>query len=255
MDTVTSADGTPIAYQRSGRGPALVIVNGAFGTLATGAPLAAALDGAFTVYRFDRRGRGDSGDAAQYAPAREVEDLAAVIGAAGGEADVFGHSSGGALALEAAAAGVGARALVVHEPPYVPGPGTSHQTAEEFTRLIADGRAAEVAERFLLNTGAPAAVVQQTMAWDGWPAMVAIAPTLVYDVRLCNEGVVPVDRLAGIQAPVLATIGSLSPDWAAVAVRTIAGAVQHGDWRVVEGQSHNLPVDVLVPLLRDFFAA
>jgi hypothetical protein len=98
-------------------------------------------------------------------------------------------------------------------------------------------------------------VVAQTMAWDGWPAMVALAHTLVYDVRLCNEGVVPVERLAGIQSPVLATTGSLSPGWAATAVRTIAGAVQHGDWRVLEGQSHNLAPDVLAPLLRDFFAA
>jgi pimeloyl-ACP methyl ester carboxylesterase len=255
VERVRSADGVHIAYQRSGRGPALVIVNGAFGTRATGAPVAAALDGAFTVYRFDRRGRGDSEDSPDYEPAREVEDLAAVVHASGGEAFVFGHSSGGALSLEAAAAGIGVRGLVVHEPPYVPGPGTSLQTAQEFTQLIAAGRRDEVAERFLLNTGAPAAVVAQTKSWDGWPAMLESAHTLAYDVRMCNEGVVPVDRLSAISCPVLATAGSLSPEWALTAVRTIAGAVPHGEWRVMEGQSHNLPMDVLAGVLRNFLPA
>lgn len=253
METVTSADGCAIALERSGRGPALIIVNGAFGTRTAGAPVATALDADFTVYRYDRRGRGDSGDTAAYAVEREVEDLAAVARAAGGDPYVYGHSSGGALALEAAAAGVGMRGLVVHEPPYVPGPGTSVQTAGELAELAATGRGEEAAERFLRNTGAPPAMVEQTMAWEGWPGMVALAHTLAYDVRICNDGVVPAQRLGGVSCAALATAGELSPPWAPAAVEAVAAAIPDGEWRLLAGQAHNLATDILAPLLIDRF--
>src|SRR5690242_13477868 len=128
MNTVTSADGVTIAYERSGNGPALVIVNGALSTRQTGAPLAPLLDPDFTLYRYDRRGRGDSSDAANSTPHDEVQDLAAVVAATGETPFVFGQSSGAALSLEAAAAGVPIRGLVVNEPPYVEGPGTATET-------------------------------------------------------------------------------------------------------------------------------
>jgi pimeloyl-ACP methyl ester carboxylesterase len=254
MQTVTSADGVTIAYEQSGRGPALVIVNGALSTRQTGAPLAPLLDGDFTLYRYDRRGRGDSSDRDGSTPRDEIGDLAAIVAATGGAPFVFGQSSGAALSLEAAASGVPVRALAVNEPPYVSGAATTTQTASELAALAADGRRDEAVERFMQGTGLPDAMIEQTKASPVWPALLALAHTLAYDVRLLNEGVVPAERLAHIACPVLGTSGSLSPPWAAASVRAVAEAVPDGEWRVLEGQSHNVAPDVLATLLRERFA-
>ena len=251
--TVTSADGVTIAYQRSGSGPALIVVNGALSTKDTGAPLAPLLDRDFTLYRYDRRGRGDSSDRDGSAPQDELQDLAAVVAVTGEDPFVFGQSSGAALALEAAAAGVPMRGLVVNEPPYVEGPGTATETAGELAALAADGRRDEAVEHFMHGSGIPGAVIEQTKASPAWPALLAIAHTLAYDVRLLNEGVVPAARLSAIACPVLGTTGSLSPPWAAASVRAVAEAVRDGEWRVLEGQAHNIAPDVLAAVLRERF--
>jgi pimeloyl-ACP methyl ester carboxylesterase len=253
VEPVTSADGCAIAVERSGDGPPVVFVNGAFSTRASGALLAALLGDEFAVYRYDRRGRGDSGDATEYAVEREVEDLDAVIAGAGGQAFVFGHSSGAALTLETAAAGAGVLGLLIHEPPYVPGPGTSRESADEFATMVAAGRRDEVADQFLRNTGMPEEIVEQAKAGPGWPAMVGLAHTLPYDVRMCNVGVVPVERLTRISCPVLATAGSLSPSWALEVAQSVANAVSDGEWRVLDGQAHNVAPDVLASLMRERF--
>jgi pimeloyl-ACP methyl ester carboxylesterase len=253
MQTVTSPDGVTIAYERSGSGPALVIVNGALSTRETGAPLAPLLAGDFTLYRYDRRGRGDSSDSGASKPEREIEDLAAIVAETGEAPFVFGQSSGAALSLEAAASGVPMRGLVVNEPPYVPGPATTAQTASELAALAADGRRDEAVERFMKGTGLPDAMIEQTKTSPAWPSLLALAHTLAYDVRLLNEGVVPVQRLGAIACPVLGTTGGLSAPWAAASVRAVAEAVPDGAWRVLEGQSHNLAPDVLASLLRERF--
>ena len=253
MEFVTSADGVQIAYERVGRGPALVVVNGALSTKEAGAPLAPLLDGDFTFYRYDRRGRGDSSDGDASTPENELQDLAAIVTATGDAPFVFGQSSGAALSLEAAASGVRMRGLVVNEPPYVPGTATSPQTASELAALAADGRRDEAVERFLQSTGMSDAMIEQVKASPGWRPLLALAHTLAYDVRLLNEGVVPADRLSDITCPVLGTTGSLSPPWAEASVRAVAAAVQNGEWRVLEGQSHNVAPDVLAPLLRERF--
>jgi pimeloyl-ACP methyl ester carboxylesterase len=253
MESVTSPDGVTIAYERSGSGPPLIIVNGALSTRAAGAPLAPLLDRDFTLYRYDRRGRGDSSDSGASTPRNEVEDLAAVVAATGETPFVFGQSSGAALCLEAAAAGVAVRGLVVNEPPYVPGSGTSAQTAGELAALSADGRRDEAVERFMQSTGMPDAMIEQVKASPGWRGLLALAHTLAYDVRLLNEGVVPADRLSAITCPVLGTAGSLSPPWAEESVRAVAAAVHDGEWRVLEGQSHNVAPDVLASVLRERF--
>jgi pimeloyl-ACP methyl ester carboxylesterase len=253
MNTVTSPDGVTIAYERSGSGPALVIVNGALSTRQTGAPLAPLLDPDFTLYRYDRRGRGDSSDASASTPANELHDLAAVVAATGETPFVFGQSSGAALALEAVASGVPVRSLVVNEPPYVPGPGTAPETAGELAALAADGRRDEAVERFMQVSGIPEAMIDQTKASPAWPSLLDLAATLAYDVRLLNGGVVPADRLAAIACPVLATTGSLSPPWAAAAVRAVAEAVDDGEWRVLQDQAHNVAPDVLAATLRERF--
>lgn len=253
--TVTSADGVTLAYERSGSGPALVIVNGALSTRQTGAPLAPLLDPDFTLYRYDRRGRGESSDAAASRPENEIQDLAAIVAATGETPFVFGQSSGAAIVLEAAASGVAMRGVVVNEPPYVPGPGTATETAAELAALAADGRRDEAVELFMHGSGIPEAIIEQTRASPAWPSLLALAPTLAYDVRVLNEGVVPADRLAAITCPVLATTGSLSPPWAAASVRAVAEAVSDGEWRVLEGQAHNVAPDVLASVLRERFLA
>ncbi len=253
METVTSADGVTIAYERSGSGPALVVVNGALSTRATGAALAPLLDGDFTLYRYDRRGRGDSSDTGSSTPEDEVQDLAAMVAATGEAPFVFGQSSGAALSLEAAASGVPVRGLVVNEPPYVSGAGTAAQTANELTALAADGRRDEALERFMQGSGIPEAMIEQTKASPAWPGLLALAHTLAYDVRLLNEGVVPADRLGAITCPVLATSGSLSPPWAEASVRAVAAAVPDGQWRVLPDQAHNVAPDVLAAVLRERF--
>jgi pimeloyl-ACP methyl ester carboxylesterase len=254
VNTVTSADGVTISYERSGAGPALVIVSGALSTRETGGPLAPLLDRDFTLYRYDRRGRGDSSDRDGSTPHDEIQDLAAVVAATGEAPFVFGQSSGAALSLEAAASGVPIRGLVVNEPPYVPGPATTAQTARELAALSADGRRDEAVERFLQGNGLPEAMIEQMKASPAWPPLLALAHTVAYDIRLLNEGVVPAERLSAIACPVLGTTGSLSPPWAEAAVRAVADAVADGEWRVLEGQSHNVAPDVLAAVLRERFA-
>ena len=255
METLTSSNGCRIAYERSGSGPPLLLVGGALSSRASAAPLVPGLAVNFTVYCYDRRGRGDSGDQPEYAPEREVEDLIALIEAAGGDAFVFGQSSGGALTLETAAAGAPIRALVVNEPPYTGTEGSALSRGDELARLVAGGQPDRAVELFLRGSGVPEPGIEQTRASPAWPSMTALAHTLAYDVRLCNDGVVPVERLAQISCPVLATASSASPAWAPAVAETIAGAVADGEWRSHDGIGHNVPAEVLAPLLRDRFLA
>ena len=139
-----------------------------------------------------------------------MQDLAAIVAETGETPFVFGQSSGAALSLEAAASGVPVRGLVVNEPPYVPGPATTAETASELAALADDGRRDEAVERFMQGSGIPEAMIEQTKASPAWPALLALAHTLAYDVRLLNEGVVPAQRLHAIACPVLGTTGSLS---------------------------------------------
>jgi pimeloyl-ACP methyl ester carboxylesterase len=248
---VRSADGTEIAVDRSGGGPPLVLVVGAFSDRSSTKALAKSLDDSFTVYEYDRRGRGASGNTSPYAVEREVEDLAAVIDAVGAAALVFGHSSGGSLALEAAAAKIPMQALVVHEPPYREGP--TVEFAERLENLVADGRPSAATEAFLELVGMPSEAIKQIKAGPQWAHMEKFAPTLSYEVRLCNDGVLPVQRLAGISIPVLALAGETSPPWAHEGAQAIAEAVPHGEARVLEGQSHAVADEVLADVLKNFF--
>jgi pimeloyl-ACP methyl ester carboxylesterase len=255
VEHVTSADGVTIAYERSGTGPALVIVNGALSTKEAGAPLAPLLDRDVTLYRYDRRGRGDSSDNDASTPEREIEDLRAIVELTGEAPAFYGHSSGAALSLEAAAAGVPTRGLVVHEPPYIPGPATTRETAGQLAALAADGRRDEAVEAFMQGTGMPAEMIEQIKASPGWAPLLALAPTLAYDIRLLNEGVLPTQRLGEIACPVLGTAGGLSPAWAAESVRAVASAVKDGEWRELKGQTHTVAPEVLASVLRERFVS
>ena len=183
--TVASADGTVIAFETSGSGPALVLIDAAghHRGFSSFDGLIPRLATDFTVYHFDRRGRGGSGDTPPYAPQREIEDLAALLAVAGGSGFVYGFSSGGLLALHAAAAGVPIERMALLEPPIDAGEDEAGQAA--FTaglmELIDAGHAAGAVDYFLSGIGVPAEIVDGMRGTDAWSALVAVAPTLVYD--------------------------------------------------------------------------
>jgi pimeloyl-ACP methyl ester carboxylesterase len=252
MELVESADRTTIAIDRSGGGPPLVIVLGAFCDRSTSKSLAALLARSYTVYEYDRRGRGDSGNGVPCSIEREVEDLAAVIAAAGRPPFVYGHSSGGILALETAARGVEMRALAVYEPPYTGDNDPGREFGHHLDQLVTAGRRDQAAEQWLAATGTPPPVIESIKRSPGWAHRQALAHTLSQDLRLTNGGQVPIDRLKRIDAPVLAMAGAASPPWAASTIATIAGALPHSDDLIVEGQQH-IPADSAVAAILDSF--
>jgi pimeloyl-ACP methyl ester carboxylesterase len=242
-----------MALDRSGSGPPLVIVVGAFSDRSSSKPLAALLGASYTVYEYDRRGRGDSGNALPLTIEGEVQDLAAVIATTGRPPFVYGHSSGGCLALEAAAHGVQMRRLVVYEPPYT---GDHHPGAEfgqQLDDLVAAGHRDQAAEQWLAMTGTPPAIIASIKTSEGWARRQALAHTLSQDLRLANDGQVPIDRLKHIEIPVLALAGAASAPWAASTTATLAGALPDAGQQIVDGQ-HHVPTDpVIAAILSGFF--
>ena len=202
MDTVTSADGTPIGYEKAGSGHPIVFVGGAFNDHTRTAPLAAALAGEFTVVGYDRRARGVSGDVRPYAVAREVEDLAAVMRAAGGAAAVFGFSSGGILALLAATE-LPITHLFLYEAPFaVPGTTRAGDLPARLDALVRDGRPGDAVALFQTEgIGLPAEMVAQIRQSPMWPALEAIAQSTVYDATITTEYATPTPAMAGSTCP------------------------------------------------------
>ncbi|GGV31742.1 alpha/beta fold hydrolase [Streptomyces griseoflavus] len=253
---ITSRDGTSLAYESAGRGSAIVLVSGAMSTGATVAPLAAPLSERFRVVVYDRRGRGASGDTAPYAVEREVEDLAALIEAVGGEAALYGVSSGGALALRAAASGLPVRHVAVYETPFATSAEDLDERARytgELTAALAEGRRGDAVELFLRLTGLGEAVIRGARQSPMWAAMESMAASLAYDDAVMGDGSVPRELLAGIGVPVLSIAGDASPAWMREAARAIAEAVPRGTYRALGGQTHMVEPDVLAPVLADFF--
>ena len=253
--TVRSADGTTIAFDRIGDGPPLVVVLGAFNDRQSKPALVDLLAAHLTVYGYDRRGRGGSGDTPPYAIDREIEDLAAVIAAAGGSARVFGHSSGAVLSLLAAGRDVGIDRLALYDAPVTTSEAATPASTDLLDRVsaeVAAGRPAEARKLFLVEVvGMPAemvAMVEQSPHWDG---MVAMAPTLPYDLALGSTPV-PADRLAAVRAPTLALAGGAGADWTVTTARVVAEAVPDGRHAVLEGQTHDEDPAVLAPALVEF---
>ncbi|MFE5410100.1 alpha/beta fold hydrolase [Microbacterium sp. NPDC056569] len=211
MNTVTSADGTPIGYDQTGDGPVVVIVNGAMSTAADAAGLATALaDAGFRAVTWDRRARGSSGDARDSTPEREVEDLAAVIDGVGGEAAVLGHSSGAVLTLFAASRGVPVRALFLSEPPLRFGVDEpADDLAERLQTLVDDGRADEAIVTFQLEgVGLPREMVDGIRASDQFAALVPLAQSTVYDTNLVGVASTPSAEMLSVAAPVTVLRGA-----------------------------------------------
>ena len=261
MAHVRSKDGTAIAYEQLGSGPALILVDGAMCSRAFGPSpkLAPLLARHFTVYAYDRRGRGQSGDAGSYAPAREIEDIAALVEAAGGSASLLGLSSGGALSLEAAAAGLPIRSVVAYEPPDVDETG-QRGGGEHLSRLnylVALGRRRDAVKYFMrdmVGLPAPVVILMQLMPWV-WRKLEAVAHTLPYDAAVMTEFRIPRTRFASIGVPVLVMNGAKSDSRLREAARSIADAVPAARHQELAGQTHNVKPEVLAPAVVEFFTA
>jgi pimeloyl-ACP methyl ester carboxylesterase len=264
MDRVTSEDGTSIAYERQGSGPAVILVGGAFVDHWENALLAAELASGFTVYNYDRRGRGDSGDTLPYAVQREIEDIDALIAEAGGTAHLYGISSGGALALEAAAAGSKVDRLAVYEVPYdMSGEGRQRhrEYVEQLQGFLAEGRRDAAAELFMRLAGASDEMVEGARKSPMWPGLEAIAHTLAYDAACMGDNQPPAARLARITRPTLVATGGASPDsfvggggsFFAQAADAIAANIKHAERQTIAGQTHMVDPEALAPVLERFF--
>jgi pimeloyl-ACP methyl ester carboxylesterase len=258
MPAVTSPDGTSIAYERTGGGPVLVLVDGAMCYRGAGParPLAARLQDSFTVYTYDRRGRGESSDTMPYAVAREVEDLQALIAEAGGEAYVYGISSGAALALATAAAGPGIAKLALFEPPFM-GEVEDGTRIKEYTErlheLLDAGRRGDAVALFMTNVGIPAQAVDGMRSQPGWALLEAIAPTLAYDDEVLAGGIVPRELTSTIAVPALVLAGGASPEGLRQAATATADALPAAEYRTLEGQTHDVAPEALAPVLVEFF--
>jgi pimeloyl-ACP methyl ester carboxylesterase len=253
VETVQSADGTAIAYERAGVGPALILIGGALSTRQAASGLTELLSPHFSVCTWDRRGRGASGDTKPYAVEREIEDLSAVVAAAGAACFVYGHSSGGALALEAAQHGLDLAGLAAYEPPFM----VDGEPDDDFNGLVSkaieEGRPEEALALFIGNA-MPGSLEEMKKA-PFWPSLVELAPTLPYDLAIVRDGSIPVARFAAVAAPALLLHGGNSPAWAAKAVDAIAASVPGAVRRTVDGQDHRVANEVIAPILIEFFGA
>jgi pimeloyl-ACP methyl ester carboxylesterase len=263
---VQSADGTSIAYDRRGDGPPLVLVGGAFQYRAFDprtAELADRLAERFTVLVYDRRGRGESGEELPYAREREVEDLAAVLDEAGGDTSVFGMSSGAALALDAALAGVSIERLALYEPPFVVDdsrPPLPDDYVQHLTALCAEGRPGDAVEYFLTTAAmVPPEMVAGMRQAAIWPGFTAVAHTLAYDgafVRDVSRGDArPLQRWAPVAVPALVAVGGDSPPHVHGAAVALASALARGETRTLPGQMHDVAPDALAPVLEEFLGS
>lgn len=261
MQLVTSRDGTRIAYDKVGKGPALILVNGALATRSSSSELAQLLAPHFTVYSYDRRGRGDSTDTKPYSVKREIEDMAAVIDAAGGSAHVYGKSSGAGLALEAASSlGDKVEKLAIYEAPYSEAEGAAEEWKafrSKLDGLLAAGRRADAVTAFMKFVGAPDEAIAGMKASAAWPDMEAMAPTLGYDnAVLGDDRSVPVAMAAKVEAVTLVMDGSASAGpmpFMRPTADKLAKAIPDARRRTVAGQAHDVDSKVLAPILREFF--
>ena len=267
MDTVTSRDGTAIAFERSGAGPAIVLVDGAlcgraFGPMPRLAPLLAPR---FAVYHYDRRGRGDSGDTPPYAVEREVEDIDALIDEAGGSASLYGISSGAVLALEAASRlPTKVEKLALYEPPFIlddSRPPMPEDYVKRVTELAATGRRGDAVALFMTHVGVPPEMLEQMRTSPMWAGLERLAHTLAYDGMIMGDTqsgkplrAELIERWSAAAMPTLVMTGGESPPFFHHAAQTLVDVLPNARRRTVEGQDHAVASDALAPVLVDFFA-
>ena len=261
MNTVSSHDGTTIAYDKAGDGPALILVDGALSVHSSGgkSELARMLAPHLTVYGYDRRGRGGSGDTLPYAVDREIEDIDALIDHAGGSAFLYGHSSGGTLAMQAAVRlGSKVSKIAVYEPPHNDDPDAQESWSEylrELAHVLADGRRGDAVALFMRLIGTPDDQVAGMRQAPFWPAMEAIAPTLAYDHAgiIGERWAAPTDLAARVRVPALVMAGDASLPFMPPTAQALSQAMPQGRLLMLKGQTHDVNPGVLAPVLVDFF--
>lgn len=261
MNTLSSHDGTAIAYDRQGEGPPLILVDGALSVHSSGSgqELAKLLSPRFTVYGYDRRGRGGSGDTLPYSPDREIDDIEALIDHAGAPAFLYGHSSGGPLAMRAAIRlGRKVSKIALYEPPYNTDPAAQASWSQYLSQLretLAEGRGGDAVALFMRFIGTPAEKVDGMRRAAFWPSLEAVAPTLAYD----HAGVmgetwsVPAELAARVSVPALVMAGDASLPFMPGAARALSQAIPQGQLRTLAGQAHEVDPAVLAPVLAAFF--
>jgi pimeloyl-ACP methyl ester carboxylesterase len=267
MRSVISKDGTPIAFDQSGQGPALILVAGAAATRRDEASVAAALAPYFTVFAYDRRARGDSGDTPPYSPLREVEDIEALIHEAGGSAFLFGHSSGAVLALEAARLLPGQiTKLAVYEPPFIiddSRPSAPADFASHLNELVSSNRPGEAVEAFMTFVGTPPEMIAQMRQSPMWPRMEADAQSFVYDATVVADteqgDPSALKKWESTTVPTLVMDGTLflgrpeRHEFMRHGADELARVLPNVQRRTLEGQDHGPADDVLVTALREFY--
>jgi pimeloyl-ACP methyl ester carboxylesterase len=264
MSTVRSADGTTIAYTRAGQGPPLILVDGALCSRSFGPmpKLAAQLAPHFTVYTYDRRGRGESGDTPPYEPGREIEDLEALAALAGETVYVHGTSSGAALALEAAKHIRSIAKLALYEPPFIVDDSRMPMPEDWLPRLkqlIAGHQPGEAVKMFMRFVGTPAVFTAIMPLTPVWGKLKAVAPTLPYDIAICHDHqqgqALTEAEWAAVKAPTLVAAGGKSPAWMTNGTRALAAALPDATYRTLPGQNHMVKAQAIAPVLTGFFTA
>jgi pimeloyl-ACP methyl ester carboxylesterase len=260
MDIVMSADGVPIAFETFGQGPPVVLVHGAFSDRTTTAALARHLAPDFTVVAYDRRGRGNSGDSPEYTVRNEIDDLSVVMRQVGRAVNVFGHSSGAILALEAAVKLPGIARVAAYEPPYIldgQRPRPADDLIDKMRALVRANRRDEAAALFLTaGANASAADVAALRSSPDWTWYTNLAHTLPYDLALCGPGQrLPAVRFAAIKVPALLIGGGTSPAWFRSSAQATAESIPNAHYLTLDGHDHGILVDpaALAPPLHDFF--
>ena len=258
LEHVTSSDGTEIGFDRVGHGPAVILVCGGSVDRMSNAGVAAGLASDFTAFNYDRRGRGISGDTPPYAVEREIEDIDAVVTAAGGSAYLYGSSSGAVLALFAAQALKGRiTKLALWEPPFILDPNARPPAdqVEQYNTMLAEGRRGDAAQYFMEKVvRMPAEFVAGARSQPWWAATEALAHTLPYDATIMDDYSLPTERAAEVTIPTLVLDGGASFGFMGPTADALAKVLPQGQRRTLAGQEHNIDPNVLTPALKEFFA-
>jgi pimeloyl-ACP methyl ester carboxylesterase len=258
MDQVTSKDGTTIGFDRLGQGPPVVLVCGGSVDRMADAAIAQTMSSVFTDLNYDRRGRGESGDTPPYANEREVEDIEAVIDAAGGSANLWGSSSGAVLAMIATASGAPVTKLALWEPPFILDLNARPPAdqVEQYERMIAEGRRGDAAEYFMSKVvGMPPEFVADARNQPWWAGQEAIAHTLAYDARIMGDYSIPTETAGSVKVPTLVLAGGADVPFMRESAQALADAIPDGQVRFLDGQGHDVDATVLGPALKEFFSS
>lgn len=261
MTYVTSRDGTRIAFTKTGQGKPVIIVNGAMGfrEFHGDKPLASMLSKDFTVYIYDRRGRGESSDRIPYSVEREIEDIEALIDDAGGSAFVYGVSSGAALSLHAAAALGPSKInrLALYEPPY--GSDAENEKQEFATqrnqlhKVILHGKPGDAAAFFVTALGTPPEALDSLRQTPDWTVMIGVEHTLAYDYAVLGDGAVPTDLARAATMPVLVMDGEKTLEFMHTAAETLGAVLPSAQRKTIKDQTHEVSAEAMAPVLKVFF--